>query len=436
MAKQKLILLVSGKMDSNRKEDRNENSLIRMSSTAREHIGFGEDKVELWPANSSGEDRINKSLMLTVFQAFQADITKAKKMVQDGELSEKQLKNIGFVSSRTFNRLCGKKKGAADNIWISNDIHDTVMGSDPEFLVFEKDRNVVVSAANILSKAGEIGCDGAMAEIRPKPEVSVVGLVRNMHKIFDKNRALMEKYRLLSACYHEDENRGYPVGGHIHVGNPKQLINETSETRTRFYRTLNKIMDELLTVPLIRIDGKEGKKRRSKKAMHSGYGHYGDFRTDHGRLEHRTLSGMWLLHPSLSKAVLGTAKAIIDEVFRLIADKKFDKNYILPAKFTRRNLFSEDMDSWDEVPLAKDMCCIAPSDKMIKLLGDSDTKIITVAYLEGWYSKLKKLSTYKANRKYIDALNEILKIKPQEISRWDRSIETNWLSGKKFLVDL
>jgi len=199
---------------------------------------------------------------------------------------------------------------------------------------------------------------------------------------------------------------------------------------------MNKIMDELLSLPMIKADGPEGTKRRTKKSIYTGYGYYGGLKTEHGRLEHRTLSGMAMLHPSMTVAVFGVAKAIVDEVFKLIADRKFDDQYILPSKFRKTNIFLEDFSSWDEIPLANDMGCITTSGKMVKFLKSADTRSISLPFLKKWYTNMRKMSSYEEHSKYIDALYEILKIKTKELMAWDRRIKNNWLSGKKFIVDI
>lgn len=425
--RRKLTLIISERMDNNRKRDRAENNLVRMSAVARDYMKLHDDHVELWPVGSVGEEKLNKSLSLKIFHAFSSDIQK---------VDEEQRKYVGFVTTETFNKICGGDKTSTNNIWISDDILNTVMGTDPEFLVFKN--GAVINATDILPYAGEMGSDGAMAEIRPQPEVSIDKLVKNMKRIFEVNlnKDNLNGCELIATCYHEDANRGYPVGGHIHVGNPVQLVNKSSTTREKFYRVLNKIMDEYLTVPLIKLDGPDGAKRRDTKKPGSGYGYFGDYRTEHGRLEHRSLSGIWLLHMSLSRAVLGTAKAVTDEAFRLIAEHRFEEEYILPNKFSDVNLYNSNFSSWDKVPLAADMKCIEPSRWMRGALNVSDNDLINRTYINKLYNKLRQLSTYEDNRKYIDGFCEILRVNYKEFSNWDRNIKNNWLSDRKFLVDI
>jgi len=217
--RKKLILRTSTRMTDNKKKDRNENGLIRMSAVARDYMGFHDDQVELWPANSKGVDRINKAIMLRIFHAFSKDLKETKPTV-----TADQYKRIGFVTAKTFNRICGGDKKAADNIWISDTIHDTVLGADPEFMLWE-DKNVVY-AFNVISYTGELGSDGPLAELRPKPEIATDALVKNMLRLLKagtKNEVI-DIYDWIGGCYHHDGERSYPIGGHIHVGNPVQLV--------------------------------------------------------------------------------------------------------------------------------------------------------------------------------------------------------------------
>lgn len=436
--RKKLVLVSSEKMDGNRKESRNENGLIRMSATTRDYMGFHDDRVELWPVGSSGEDRLNKSIMLKIFHAYSEDIKKVKKDIERGEMSKEELKRVGFVTTKIFNRICGDNKAVSSNIWISDDVHDTVMGVDPEFLLFRPDENVVVSANDVLPHNGEIGSDGAMAEIRPKPEITTKKLVENMAKIFKDNidNGNIRDYRWIATCFHRDDRRGYPVGGHIHVGSPMQIAVRSDAVKGNFYHVANKIIDEYITVPLIKLDGPDGAGRRSPEAMFSGFGGFGDFRTDHGRLEHRSASGIWLLHPAVARAVLGTAKAVIDEIFKLIADNEFDAEYILPRGIGKQNLYYADFDGWKNIPLAKDMNCVESSGWMKNTMAKSDKDVINATFVKNLHTKLKELSTYKEGAQYIDGLCEILKLKYSEISKLERDIRKTWTNKKKFIVDV
>ena len=428
MARKKLTLVVSEKMNSNKKEDRGENGLIRMSKAARTHMGF-ENKVEIYPDTKNPESRISGSMLLDIYQAFSADLKEATK----NEINQKELLCTGFVTSTTYNKITGRGKTKSKNVWITDDVSDTVIGADPEFLLF--DGGEIVRANNVMGYAGVIGCDGAMAEVRPAPHTTPEGLVSNILDIFS-NKKLTSKIKDFSwkaGCYYEDNARDYPVGGHIHIGNPAKIAAMPLDKRENFFIGFNKVVDELLAVPMIKIDGANlGSARRTKCKM-GKYGYFGEYRLCDGRLEHRTLSGMWLMHPKLATAVLGTAKAIIDEVFRYTVDNKFSKNYMYSDVINREHVWAQGFNKWKEISITKDMGCITPSKTMIELLNNSSADKITLVFLKKWYSKMKGLSTYKNYASYIDNLYEILKIDADEFGNCSKVIQENWMGNRDFL---
>ncbi len=425
--RKKLTLVISERMDTNRKRDRNENSLIRMSKSARDFMGY-ENKVEIYPNTKSTERRIGGALLLDIHQAFSSDLKKIKETIEDTN----DLLSIGFVTTLTFNKVVGNKNGIKD-IWITDDITDTVIGADPEFLLFENDK--IIRANNVMGYHGIIGCDGAMAEIRPKPHMTPDGLVKNILSIF-KDKELtnpIKNYRWTAGCYHKDEVRDYPIGGHIHIGNPAKIAQLDNFNRQNFFVGFNKILDELLAIPMIKIDGGSlGKARRTQ--CHMGkYGYFGEFRMCNGRLEHRTLSGMWLMHPKLTVAVFGTAKAIIDEVFNYVACNNYDIKYLFSEIIQQEHVWKSGFDKWLKIPLVKDLQCGMSSSEMISLLDNSAAEKINTTFLKKWYSKMKGLSTYKKYSKYIDLLYEILKMDQSKFKNCSKILQENWLGNKKFL---
>lgn len=453
MSRKPLVLIASDKMDVNKKKDRNENGLIRMPAKVRKAMGFTQESVEIYPGGNAN-DRIAKSQLLEIFQAFSGDIKKVNQMVVDGKITKEEATRVGFVTTYTLNKINGTKKtNKIDNIWISNTIHDTVIGSDPEFLLFEREGDRIVHAGSKLSHAGELGSDGAMAELRPKPSTTVIDHIDNIAAIlkYDKSVKNITDYRWMSGCYYRDDMRDYPIGGHIHIGNPVKIAKMPQRDRFAFFRVVNKILDELLALPLIKLDGvDEGNRRRTNCRVcttgNGGYGFFGEWRPCEGRLEHRTLSGMWLIHPSVAKAVLGTAKAIIDEAFRLSADHDFNTDYMCLTvenkdDFGHRSepnkiMWKKGFDGWKDVGLAKDMGCICPSDKIITWLNESKSSRINKLYLSKWLNIIKGFSTYKENSHYIRGLHEILNISAKELTGFNRDIQENWLKNKKFLVEV
>lgn len=436
--KKKLILLPSRSMDNNRKDDRNENGLVRMAAKARDFMSFVDDKVEIWTV--AGAER-QASVLLDIFHAYSTDVKKAKDLVGKGDFKTADLNRIGFVTSKMYKRITGGDDDT--NIWVSTGVHDTVIGADPEFLLFDSADNVI-HANNLMSKEGIIGCDGAMAEVRPKPSTSPEGLVKNIESAFS-NKSLtsaISNYDWMAGCYYRNSKRDYPMGGHIHIGNPAKVARMTMPRREMFFNVMNKIIDELLSIPCMRFDDDMGNKRRTNCQMSlggGGWGYFGEWRTCNGRLEHRTLSGMWLMHPSVAMCVVGTAKAITDEIFKRWANHDFKYDYVVPMKYKGLNyqdMNNDNFTAWKSFPVCKDLNAIMPSKELRNILNKSKGSDVSKSWLDKWHSKMRRLSTYGKYSKYIDGLREILRVSMPELSKWDRKIQNNWLKSKKFLVDV
>ena len=426
-------------MDSNRKKNRDEKNLVRMAANARHHMGFGGDTVEVWKTGGG------PPIALRIFKAYSDDIKKLKAVGYNDE----KLKNVAFVSSHIYEKVTGKKTGVSkNNVWISKNIENLMYGADPEFLIFDND-NKVIKANNVLTKVGKMGSDGAMAEIRPDPSTDISKLVMNMRNIFANNDYdKIRHYEWRACCYHKDEVRDYPVGGHIHMGNPKCL--ETHKNKIYFFLSLNKILDELLSIPMMKLDGtKNGYCRRSNCMMsnpgHDGFGHFGEMRLHSGRLEHRTLSGVWLMHPSLSRAVLGTAKAIIDEVHRLAKNRDYEINYVFNDYYNncvnttepeKSSVWGKTFAGWNKIPMIKDIGCGYSAEKMVGLLNSSKISSVTYSYLKNWRATLRSMSTYRENSEWIEGLFEILTVPAKDIDSFDKELKRNWLEDKTFIVDV
>lgn len=433
MAKHKLILVSSDRMDKNKKEDRDEHNLIRMSAKCRDFMNFDKEYVEIEAENGA-------PLLLTVFRAYSDDL----KWVKNNYSIEEQ-KRIGFVTTKTLEKVTKNKKDI--DVWVSDNTSEVVFGTDPELLIKSKDTGNIVPAFTLLNYVGELGADGAMGELRPSPAKSPDLLVENILKILKdkKYKEIIDNYNLECSCYEKTDGRDYPVGGHIHIGNPLGVLDVDFPDREFIYKTFNKIVDELIALPLSRFDcGDSGKNRRTNCATSpiGGYGYFGEYRLcknnndlRNTRLEHRTLSGMWLIHPVMAKAVLGTAKAIIDEVWYRLEEKKFDVEYAFPQKYRMKKIWKEDFCEWENFPLCKDMDCTFSSKQIINILNSSDPKTINKKFMNTWLSKMKRLSVYSEYESYINLLYDILTAPYNDLKNYSRNLQENWLGKKKFIVD-
>ena len=425
MAKKKqLILVVSDLMSSNKKRSRGEPQLVRMSEVARQHMDFENDKVELYPSDTNASKRLKGAMLLDIYKAYSKDLKNLKKK----NLSEDELKRVGFVTEATFRRIVGDGDTGKD-VWISSDINDGVLGADPEFLFRDND-NSVIYANSLLPFTGVLGSDGAMAEIRPAPSITPKEFVATVTDIFSEGVKIdnLKNLQWLAGCYYKDDNRSYPIGGHIHVGTPIQLVNglEGSDLKCFFY-CLNKILDEMVGVPLTKLDGVVRSKDRRAQ-----FGYFGELRCDFNRLEYRSLSGTWLAHPKLTEAVTGTIKAIVNETYRHVMDNKINSVYVKHNECSFHTLYGDDFADWGNIGLTKDMGCVCPTLELKTKINKPCANDMKLEYVKVWYEKMKTLSTYNDYSECIDRLYDTLLLPLGVFRSFDMNLQHNWLEGASF----
>jgi len=423
----KIILIPSQKMDNNRKEDRNEQILLRMPKTVREHLDANGEGLEI-----SG-DGVN-SINFGTFKAFAEDLKTATTILPEGALER-----VCFVTTKNFKALGGKDQPFIEVAKFEEAALNLLIGTDPELLIMQNGK--VINAGNVLTnnKQAKFGADGAMAELRPDPSLTPDGLVKNIKKILAAHKDMegISKLDWVSACYVDSADRDYPVGTHIHIDNPKKVANLDKETRLRLFAVTNKIMDELLTIPMVRLDGPTGHSRRAhcKMSTHNGfnhqqygkgYGFFGEWREANGRLEHRSLSGLVLARPDLCGAVFGTAKAIAEAVYAEAIKNKLNPAFILPAKFDAKAIYSDNFTAWADIPLAETFGCVTNSKAVADTMNKSCRIEVSPNYIKKWLKRMRTLPTYKKFAEEIEALGDMLSCSANTLDSIDKNIKTNW----------
>jgi len=152
----------------------------------------------------------------------------------------------------------------------------------------------------------------------------------------------------------------------------------------------------------------EGAEQAAYRRTELNYGYLNDFRTDRDRLEHRVASGIWLIHPSVAKGVIGSAKAISEETYKFIeADNyKITKSKLLGYfNASNVNLLSRQLE------------------------GDAEVEI-NKKFIDKWFETMSKLTTYKSFRNYIDLFAEIL-LRHEDL-HLDNYFRDSWLYKEKF----
>jgi hypothetical protein len=448
--KAQLLLVVSPKMDANRKQGRNEDGLIRLGSHARENLGLTTDKsIELWPDTGSADDRINRARALEIFEAYKEDL----KGLKNSGIPEEEYLRSGFVTSKTFEVVCRDRQKKKDKIWIADSITDTVIGGDPEFMLFNKNGKMI-SASRCLEFVSDLGNDGHLAELRPKPATTPKDFVKNIESIL-KSRANDKKISNLgwmSGCYYKgpyhdggvDYDMIFAVGGHIHFGTPVMLVRAmekmNSASKLVMYQCMKKTLDEFVAIPCMRLDGMD---ESTKRRDYHNYGALHDIRTDHGRLEWRTLSGMWMSHPVLAKAVLGASKAVSHAFFQYLEKNKYKKEVIFPEELSIRDdqitnnqaflLTNMKFEGWSSIPVTKELGAVTPTKVMYDILHKG-----LIEFKKTYFTKLRKmfesLSSYKEYKEEIDMFLEVVSLPAEELEGLDRDIKAGWLEKKAFIV--
>jgi len=292
-----LKLRVSEKMS---KRSGEEEFLIRIPKRARETHKFKKSRLNV--KLSSGGD-----ISLKIREVYKDDL-------RSTDIDDRSV--IGFVTKKVFFKITNKVHTETappsdynEYFWITDEDEPLMMGCDPEFLLLDKDDRVV-GASSILDHISQLGSDGTLAELRPEPSENVKVLVGNLKNLL-KNSPNVPKILHLNwkggACIQDHE-----LGGHVHIGTPSNIHDSF-----KYLNLLTAVLDDYLTAPFTTVDAPDAIKRRQ-----GHYGWYLGYRTDHGRLEWRTPSGFWLVHPTISRAFLGTTKAVAETFWGRAGESK------------------------------------------------------------------------------------------------------------------
>ena len=420
-----LILLPSKSMDSNKKKDRREDGLIRMSAEARQSLGLDNDKsVEVWPNSDDALDRENRSRALVIFKAYSEDL----KALRDTDMPAEDMIRVGFVTSRTFSVIV-KNAGGQGAVWLADKVEDVLIGADPEFAVVNPTDGLLIrpSAVNGYGHSdARVGWDGPLAEIRPNPKITVEEFVKEISELLqsDLTKAI-RPYDWIAKPTISSDNGGHhhTLGGHLHFGSPKKLAEANDNVKAISYALMARILDELVAVPLMRIEGVE-----ESRSRRNSYGYFGDYRTDHGRLEYRTISAEWLSHPDIAKAVLGTSKGIVHSIYSMLEDAGFNSaNFKLPAN---TQWFNKSFDGWKNNEVAQNMGTICSSGEVFNMLHDGDVQF-NKAYFEGLRRRYEKLSSYNEFGKYMDMFLALIRTPAKSHTERDHNMKNNWLEKRK-----
>jgi len=451
MLNQEVVILASERMDSNQKEGRNENQLVRIPKKARQVMDPKDNTVELYDAKRKALTRFVNSRVLKIHQAYASDIKKANELIKSGILKQGDKNKLCFVSTDTFKRVTGKRtKLESARVWMADSIVDTLVGADPEFVLLDKN-GYVVHARDVMgvrdTQTSPLGVDsyGLQAELRPEPEVNPEALIRSMKDILrnDQRAPTIAKYNWLACSW----NR-FGIGGHLHFGTPK-MLEQKKDAKFGFFVVATRLLDELVALPLCKIEAEGGVDRR----QNTRFGRHGDFRKDTGRLEWRVPGGDWIAHPDLAEAVVGTSKAVCEEVHRLIDASGFENDFIIPKKYRSGDWSAykgaavnqdyagrihfwrgsweyrtKSQNNWASWPICESFGVEKSSTEIASELHNGKP---TLATTKNAYRVLRNMSTYRDYKKQIEKFIEVCSKQKKTLANINRDMKATWLNGAK-----
>jgi hypothetical protein len=398
--KVQLRLIASTKMANNE-----EHSVVRFPRKAREHFGFSQSRVSI----GKGSYEIS----LQVKQAYKEDVRRLAGMIRGGKITEEEALCVGFVTRRIRDKVT-RKKGNGD-VWVTDGIGNITVGADPEFGLIDGN-NMLVRGNHVVSHDGQFGSDGPGIEIRPAPSTDHLQMVRNMRGILMKPPAKVDGYLWKGGATFKDVNRVYWFGGHIHLGRPLQI---DSDYAFEVYERIASALDGLLALPMVRFDTPEPHLRRN--GCKYGYGKAGGSGKDGGiqadfpeqnRFEYRVLSGLWLVHPTLSKVAIGAAKCIAETAYSRIAENGFDPE-------------------WASNPISKKGMLksfgISGIQEVRAIINRARPEAVTAERLQNWERNVQNLDRFDDYKAELAALIALSKEDPSNITdHISLDLRKNW----------
>lgn len=398
-----------------------EDGRIRIPKRARNAFQVSNDRVVI---------RTEKhTAALEVKSAKLEDVQDMKAQLKAGKITDEQSRMTAFVTSNTLRAFVGRKrKDLEEFCYLSEGIDNLFIGADPEFGIIEPTTKMLLYAQHtkLLKKTSVLGHDGPLAEVRPPPAQSIEGIIKNIGDVLNKNRGPIDHLDWTGGASYKSpgnkDKRVYHIGGHIHLGDPSLL---PSTLRTPVYQRMCQVLDEIVAMPLVRIDTPDPASRRN--TAWNGYGRYGragdhkaqgSARSKDQRMEWRVLSGLWLVHPEIAAAVLGTSKAVAESVYQLIADQKFDPTWI-SARSTDKGLL-------------KYLGSLEKSE-LDQIINVADPKSIDSSLLRRGITKLRDLPTYEEYKDEVEAFIDIITVSDKDRKNINLDVKAGWLSGASLI---
>jgi len=379
----KLNLMISNVMNIHRAQL--ENTYIRIPAVGRKHLSPRRNVLNI----SNGDTDVT----LNIRRAYKKDVEILKALLEKGTISKETYRQTGFLTTDTWNTLLGNCTHDTE-LRINDNIEDVALSADPEFILRDPHNGRLIYAANIL-KFGEIfGSDGPCVKIRPAAVKSVGEFVLNCREALSRGldaKPVKNLHWFSNAAVEGKDIRGYLVyycsGGHICFDTPRYLHLNIKKDGYYFFKCMSRILDELVAVPMVRLDGLSSPIRRWM-CSHTGFFHY-----EHGKFEWRTLSGTWLSSPELAEAVLGVSKVVVQEIYERFADRDNDVKWAISGK-GEGNLVSE--------------FCRMTHEEVVKILDRGDAKAVTDNLISDTVGTIRGFTVADRYSRNIDAWENFL----------------------------
>lgn len=396
----------SKEMDSAATEDAGEHNIVRLPSRARVYYNPSEAWDKIYLVVKGAKDR-----KLRIRQAYKKDITSI--------IDKSKLDNVGFVTTKTYTSIVKQGNKTCDNIWVSEDSETIIIGCDPEFVIVN-DKGIAVYADTVLDANGntkwdKLGSDGPCAELRPDPSEDVSKVLKNIELLLKNKSGAITDYKWIGgASYkHPNMDRRYVIGGHIHLGRPADVVKKDNQDLYACQRAITRVLDELIGIPLIRIDTPMPTERRKE------YGKFGDVRADLHKIEWRVPSGIWLVHPTIARAVLSATKAVVEECWKRYKDRDLNDKFLL-VKNTDDNIYNS-------------FGCL--DDERARLvLNNSKITDVSDQMVNSLMAKYKKMSTYHKYKDEIDLFVKLCMSKKHPLSEKYLELRDGWLVNKQLPI--
>jgi hypothetical protein len=278
-------------MTSNSGKYQNENGLIRIPEKLMSSIGLSVGKyVKLMSTNG-------RIIPLMVDFAYKED---------------EEIDNyICYVTDSVF----GDVNIDGTNYSKIEKTREITLGCDPEFFFVDKNNGNLLRANSFLHKYGEVGNDGILVEIRPRPSTTPIGLYKNIKKLLLSTREIISHNTIYNhediMLYGASSYKNIEAGFHLHFGLPNRLLGK-KPTSIAVLRQVAKVMDYYIGMLSVISEGSSDCKRRT--SMYVNYGKPSDFRVDNRTMEYRVVGGNLLRHPTLTLGIITVGAIVVQDI--------------------------------------------------------------------------------------------------------------------------